>query len=1403
MHRSKNKNKRRLAAAIFMALFFFPSLWAGGRKDKIDSRTADGRNIWQQEYDLTEVKPGKYNVIVEARDAAGNTSESGPFNIRVDPNAGLPVARVVYPESNAVLRRDINLIGVASGRFGVSQVMVRLDDGDYRPAEGTDYWSRLYDGKALREGRHTIYAQAFDTKGTPGPEFSVSFTIDKSAPVIDLISHKIGDLISGKLTILGQADDVNGVASVEYSMDGGKEYVSLSLKTRKDESAVTFSFPLKTKTMEDGPVVIYIRATDKTGLVSVKPYLFFVDNQGPELAIFSPAEDEDVYGKIRFAGRFYDAVGLERLYYELGSIQGDITLQPGDPFWAVDVDLSELPKAPSSIKISAVDKSGNISSVIRKFTDNRKLKTPGLVIDYPPPSGLASLTQADAIYGHILPGFDPESIIIEGAADEIPAGPGFRIPPELIPQGRGTLRIFARGKDQSVGTPIQVRTVKPAPDPAADGTVPGVNLIPSPISVSSPPVNSWFTGASVTVEGHVSSSAAGSRLEYRLYPEDGWRPLALKDDGTFRGEITTALLAEGPVHLELRTLKDGVEHLPVYHPLNCFNTRADIQFISPGSAPETVHGNVTVLGTINFTAPIKALSYSVDGASYRPLSFISKYGRAWFSLVCDFTALNKAGQRLVVRAVDISGAVYEQSPSTRFDDSADTPAMIVNTPSEGDTITGDFAISGVAFDDDGISAVYWRVLTGDEAIAAAGTEAVEAPDFQRLSTSQSFDIEIPISSVSDGEHFVEVYAEDIYGSRSRLVSRRVKISTAPPENHVTSPGISDYNRKAIIVSGSASDANGISSVSLSMDNGVSWQQAPGKEEWSLGLNTESYVDGVYSLLLRTVDNYGVKAISNALINIDNTPPDLTIGVPFNGAMAGTRLDLAGQVKDNLELRSLRVKIVNVDDSETAMDLDLDTGIVIRESLDISELPEGEYVLSVSAVDQAGNESLVNRKVLVSQSDQSATVAIFNPISGEFHSGPLTISGKVSGGYIPDQVALYVKNRAYSFIDVDRYGMFHLQYPASFAGNEEQDSPPAEWLGEDEELVFSAVFDTPSGERISSEKHTVHYVASGPVLTVDSHQDGDVITGRPWLSGQAWFSTPAPKNGEPLMSRQEKKGIAVKEVLVSFDNGRSFQKARGGEKWKFRLETGDLPLGPQAILIKAGFANGDSAVRRLMLTVDSLAPHVETLEPIEDSTHRDNLLVYGSAEDEFEIDSVTVRLRPGDKAGYAVPRFIQGLYFDTNFLGATTADFGLGLSFFDDNVKFQFQAGFAPSRDTPTGEKGRFVGMVFGIKLLANIFYLPFDYFFGRDWAFFSMSVALGANFSYFTMDPDNGRPPLYMGAVLGQWEFARMDMSHFFPNWKYLKIFSLYTEPILWFASSDINAAPIFRITLGTRITIF
>jgi hypothetical protein len=1381
MHRKLIRRKHfSLPAGFFLlplSLILLGSspLWAGGREDKINTQAAEGREVWQKEFDLTETKPGKYNVLVQARDAAGNEAQSGPFNIRLDPNSGLPVARVVYPEGGQILRQDIKVIGVASGRFEVDRVMIKMDDREYSPAEGVEYWTRTIRISEFAEGKHTLFAQAYDNRNTPGPEFSVSFTIDKTPPSLELISHKTGDIVSGNLSFTGKADDPNGITAISWS-GNGETWQSLPFKKKRGETAVQFSVSVKSRGLEDGPVVYYFRAADGAGAIVTRPYLFFVDNNGPELEILAPGKEEDVFGRVQISGRLYDRVGLERFFYEWAGEEADIPLRPGDPFWTAALNISAAQSRTAPLKVTAVDKSGNVTVLTQRLLDNRKFKTPALVIDYPDAAGLNALPPNGAIYGHTAPGFFPASLVMEGVVEYLDAKSAFRIGPELIKQGRNSLKLWALSEDEVLGDPLSLRVNKlAAPAALADGTVPQADLTPSAVTISRPAPYSWASAAAV-LEGSVGTGV--SRLEYRLSPVDPWKPLALADR-RFTANIGLSDTADGPVHLELRTIQGEAENFPYYHPINKYSGGPEIGFLFPTPDLGTVHGMVTVAGTVSYTVPLTELAWSADGKTYQDLPFIAKYDGALFSFPCDFTALDRAGNRLTVRAVDQSGTVVERTLTVNFDASRDLPILIVNTPVDGQVITSDFEISGVAFDDDAVSAVYWRILKPGQ----AGN-----PEFNKVSTSQSFLAAIPFRDLVDGENLVEVYAEDMYETRGETIRLTLKVSTAAPVTAVAFPSLDTYNRKAITVTGAASDANGIAEVLLSMDNGNSYQKAEGRENWSLHLNTESYMDGAYSVLLRTTDNYGIEAFSNALINIDNTPPEISLGAPRDGDMAGTSLDVAGlaisdldvsgQAFDVVGLEKMDIVMINVDDVSRRMNYKADPNFVIQESLDVSRLPAGQYTLKLNALDFAGNETTVTRHVIISLDNSASELALINPMPGEIHTGPLVISGKVSGAVIPDQVTLLVNGQRFTFTPVDRYGVFRYEFP------EEQ-------LAGREGMVVSATFNTPAGQRINSVEHEIALSPYGPAVIVESHKDGDVVTRRPWLSGRAW--TIFSEEEETTLTKRQKKGYGVKEVLISFDNGRSFEKASGKDQWKIRLETGDLAAGPLPIIVRAEFLDGRTAIRRIILTVDTQPPVVETVAPVENSTHRDQLQTYGSASDDYEIDTVEVSLRPGDKAGYSVPQFIQGLYFDGNTMGATMWDAGLGLSFFENNVKLQLQAGkTAPNR--------RFSGWVYGMKLLANVFYLPFDYFLGPDWSFFSVAFALGANFSYFSME--EGENPVFMGAVLGQLEFFRVDFSQILPKWKYFKSFSLYTEPIFWFASSDVSAGAIFRLAFGARISL-
>jgi hypothetical protein len=1373
----------RLITVLGFWVFLTPDLYAAGRR-QINTQVAEGVDIWQQEFTVSNLKPGRYNIIINAKDAAGNVGVSGPFNIQVDPLAGLPEARLIYPEAGMVIRGDVNMVGVTTARYGVKQVQVKMDGGEYAVVEGLEYWSQSIPADSIVEGKHSIYVRAIDSKELVGPEIRVDFTLDLTPPVVELTNHAIGDLVSGNIKVQGRIDDPNGILSAAVSSDG-ENFKPLFLRSKRGDPGRHFTFPVRTKGMEDGPVVYYVRAIDKTGYATTKPFLFFVDNKGPEIEILSPELNEDTYGRTQVTGRVIDTVGLTQFYYEWAGERVDIPLRPGDPFWAATFPISMANNRAIPFRVTAVDKSGNVTTKIQRFQDTRRFRTPTIIIDYPPRGDLGSLSQDAAIYGHIAPGFFPYAVILEGEIEYIMAQSGFRIPPEMIPNGRNTLRMWAVDEEDTTGQPFTLRVNKPAPGGDAM-----VEVTTSSLTIDSPEEYSWFN-ESVTVRGSIDDYTPTTRLEYRLGPEDSWKPVTLAGRGSFSETIGLSGIEEGYVHLELRTVRDGRSDVPYYLPINKFSTMPSITFLTPAQKYGAIHGNVTTAGMLDYFVPISDVSYSMDGGiTYEELSFTAKAGRAWFNYLCDYSALNNSKQQLIIRAMDRAGNEVEASPDIVFDNSTDFPIPIVNTPNDGDLVRGDFEISGLAFDDDGLSAVYWRILTPRNPWDTADTTLSRraSAEFQKVESAQNYTVPLTLADVKDGENIMELFAEDIYGTAGEVIRRVFKVSTAPPETVVTTPAIETHNRQNIMVRGTSFDLNGIEEILVSMDNGNSYQRADfvssqeKPSDWSISLNTKAYADGVYSMLVRTVDKYGVSAFSNGLINIDNSPPEISLGSPNNGDTVGVLMSVTGQSYDNINLAGLRLQLVNINNPHIQIAYDLPAEFVIMEQMDLMDFPDGDYNLKISATDKAGNETSITRDVTVIKAKAASEVALYNPMPGIDHSGPIVVSGKITGALIPGQVTLMLNHQRFADIDVNRYGVFRYEFPDERIKNEEL-------------IVFSAAFMTPAGERISSYENEVRVSPNGPIIVVESHLDGDVITKRPWISGRAYIFDPGMEIPEPGAAPPEE--YAVQRVELSFDNGRSFSKAKGGSEWKFRLETALLSPGPLPVIIKATFADGRVAVRRIILTVDIRPPVVRTIGPTENSSHRDTVLVYGSVEDNYDMDNVEVSLRPGDKAGYSVPGFIQGLYVDVNVLGGLNFTTGLGLTFFDDNVKLQVQAGQAPS--------GRYSGWIFGGKVLANIWTQNMSKYWGFDWEFWTMSLTLGAAFNYFQME--EGETPLVMGEFLGQWEIIKADMSYLFPNWKYFKSLSLYTEPGIWFAPSDVSSDEAWRtkftIGFGFRASLF
>ncbi|MDA8427302.1 MAG: Ig-like domain-containing protein [Treponema sp.] len=787
---------------------------------------------------------------------------------------------------------------------------------------------------------------------------------------------------------------------------------------------------------------------------------------------------------------------------------------------------------------------------------------------------------------------------------------------------------------------------------------------------------------------------------------------------------------------------------------------------------ETVTGPTTVIGAASDAGLLASADFlpAADGAPQ------AAAGTKVFSSLLDLDHLpDPLPEGAGFRVSDRAGNTALFVPELHRDSERGKPVLRILTPAENEILRSDFAIAGTAFDYAGVAKVHYRIDGSD-------WKSVEPKD-------AGFSIPVALDSTTDNEHLVEAYAENIYGIKGDVVSRKYRISKEEPRAFMTSPDLATSVRGTIEISGTASDANGIESVSLSFDNGSSYVTASGAESWHYRLDTRILADGVHGVTIKPVDKYGTVGFSASLITVDNTPPRVRLATPLDGEILSGGVDLSGRVSDNYKLASVRAELVPVgQDKPPAFEVDLDRSEVVRDRLDVSSLPPGAYTLRLVARDGAGNETFASRDIVLRAQRPADKVELFYPVDGQAVSGALRLCGRatVAGG--TSEVAILSDGAEVGSAKADARGYFSFDLPAGRLD-----------VGSHK---LSARCLAGDGASVESRAALVSWHSEGPWLAIDEPAFGSYLPMRPWLSGKAGWAAaaPDPKDAAAIAAfRKAAAGRRVEKVEVSLDNGRTYLKAAGRESWRFRLETPDYPDGEIFILVRATFGDGSAVVARTAFNLDKTAPVLRILSPAENTRFADHLRVSGTAsDDESGLASVAVELRKGDKRGYELPAFVQGLYLDAHFFGATSWEAGLGLSFFGDNVKLQAAYGQAPTTDS-AGNLQRFFGGVYSAKLIANVLYLPFSSVLGPDWGAFSSSLGLGAEFSYFDMNGTTEGKGL--SAVLAQLEFPKYTLG----SASFMKKYSLYLEEEAWFVSSDVPGAStiLFMTTFGVRLGLF
>ena len=834
-------------------------------------------------------------------------------------------------------------------------------------------------------------------------------------------------------------------------------------------------------------------------------------------------------------------------------------------------------------------------------------------------------------------------------------------------------------------------------------------------------------------------------------------------------------------------------------------------------AVDTVNGLVLVSGYADDFSSITGINFSADGKTWEPVAVVprgaapatprdaassSPSGKVAFARLVDMGSLPSAGTLMAFRATDASGnqatiaPLAMDPPAFMVDINADKPTIQVQIPADEEVMRSDFVVSGMAFDDDGVAELFWRLDGGS---------------WNRLDGSNGFAVPLKLLDLADNEHSFEAYAVDVNGVRGDTTTRAFRISREEPVGSLTSPDVSLTNRGTITLKGTASDANGIQSVAISFDNGATYNDATGTTSWSYVLDTRIVPDGLHSVYIKLLDGYDTPGFAAGLLSVDNTAPTVSLDTPLDGAEGTGSMTAGGRVADGIALKSLSIELSRLGSSTPERIIPIDTLGVFSRAIDLNGLPPGWYNIKAVALDRAGNAAYDSRNIVVMEARKADAAELFFPAHGERISGRFTIDGRITSTAPVGKAAITMNGKPLAVVDTSKDGWFSL--------------PVTQDMVEDGSLTFRAEAVSGSGSAIVSEPRTIEYTRDGPWVDIAAIATGDFIVGRPFLSGNAGWDTPAPDKADKAAVARWRAlvdGRTVVRIDVSRDNGKTYDGAKGTASFKYRLETQEYPDGVLRLTIRATFKNGETATRKRMVVLDTKKPAVAILKPSEGRRYNGVLSIEGTAGDENGLAEVAVVVRSGDKASYEVPGFIQGSYLDTHLLGATRFEAGLGLSFFQDNVKLQVQMGQGfdaqptwdnllgyASADTPAADLSRFGGYTVGAKLLANLAYLPFSYWFGPDWDFFSMSFALGASFTYFSQtsdiasifSPADGKYVVLSG-VVGQWEFAKFTF-----NWPVFRTIGLYLEGGLIFipseASTTLDEFIRPNVALGMRIGLF
>ena len=402
-----------------------------------------------------------------------------------------------------------------------------------------------------------------------------------------------------------------------------------------------------------------------------------------------------------------------------------------------------------------------------------------------------------------------------------------------------------------------------------------------------------------------------------------------------------------------------------------------------------------------------------------------------------------------------------------------------------------------------------------------------------------------------------------------------------------------------MLKGTAADPNGIRRVEYALQGGgpagpepaflpvEAGQPLEGGFAFEAPLDLAALPDGDVALTVRATDAAGRASESTLRFMKDTVGPAVALLTPLQGDAVNGRITVTGTVAD--EGRVERVEFS--DDGSTFTPVE-GTGVFTL-PLDLSRYPVLPEAFTFRATDRGGNTTLFTPTLNVQQATDIPVVQIQIPQEGETLRNDFIISGMVFDDDGVGSISYRIDEG--EFVQLPGSNGFSIPVAiADIADNGHTIEVKAEDLNAVPSEARTSTF------RISKAEPTAKITAPPIDLTAR-----DLIT----LEGEA-----ADRNG-------------IEEVFVSYDNGRTFDRCEGQEKWTYRLDTRILKDGTYSVLVRPVDAYGTEGLYTTLLNIDNAGPQIILDTPADGVAVTGSLPLDGRAWDNIRLTALKATLQP--------------------------------------------------------------------------------------------------------------------------------------------------------------------------------